>query len=133
MAKKMPKKTQTAVQTETSPVALKEDKAVAVEKKNHKAAVKVDSKSADPKKNKKPNKANANKKPNVFKRMLKGMKGIVSELKKVTWPKGKDVAKATSVVLAVVFAFFVILFGIDYVLAGLLNLIVEGEWATIFI
>lgn len=72
-------------------------------------------------------------KPNIFKRMWKGLKGIVSELKKVTWPKGKDVAKSTAVVLVVVVAFFIVLFGIDYVLAGILNLIVKGEWAFIFI
>ena len=65
--------------------------------------------------------------------MWKGLKGIVSELKKVTWPKGKDVAKSTAVVLVVVVAFFIVLFGIDYVLAGILNLIVKGEWAFIFI
>ena len=74
-----------------------------------------------------------NKKPNIFKRMGKGIKGVISELKKVTWPKGKEVAKSTAIVLVVVVLFFVVLFGIDYVLAGLLSLITTGKWATIFI
>ncbi len=72
-------------------------------------------------------------KPNIFKRMWKGIKGIISELKKVTWPRGKDVAKSTAVVLVVVVAFFIVLFGIDYVLAGILNLIVKGDWSFVFI
>lgn len=70
-------------------------------------------------------------KPNIFKRMWKGLKGVISELKKVTWPKGKDVAKSTAVVIVVVVAFFVILFGIDYVLSGLSHLVVDGTWASI--
>lgn len=99
-----------------------------------KAAVNVDSKT-EPKKAKKATqkKKDENKKPNIFKRMGKGLKGIFSELKKVTWLKGKDVAKNTAVVLAVVVIFFIVLFVIDYVLAGLLGLIVEGKWATMFI
>ncbi|MEG1662405.1 MAG: preprotein translocase subunit SecE [Clostridia bacterium] len=99
--------------------------------KTQKAVVSVDSKKAEPKKNKKTKKASD--KPNIFKRMWKGIKGIFSELKKVTWPKGKDVMKATTVVIIVVFAFFLILFGIDYVLAGILGLIVNGTWTTLFI
>ena len=63
--------------------------------------------------------------------MWKGIKGVVSELKKVTWPKGKDVAKSTAVVLVVVIVFFVVLFGIDYVLSGLSHLGVDGTWASI--
>ena len=84
---------------------------------------------------KKTNKKNANneKKPNIFKRMGKGIKGVISELKKVTWPKGKDVLKSTAIVLVVVVAFFVVLFAIDYVLSGILSLIVSGEWSFIFI
>ena len=70
-------------------------------------------------------------KPNIFKRMWKGLKGVVSELKKVTWPKGKDVVKSTAVVLVVVVVFFVVLFGIDYVLSGLSHLVVDGTWTSI--
>lgn len=70
-------------------------------------------------------------KPNIFKRIWKWLKGIISELKKVTWPKGKDVAKSTAVVLVVVVAFFIVLFGIDYVLMGLMNLVVGGTWVSL--
>ena len=86
---------------------------------------------AQDKKVKKTAKASKSDKPNIFKRMWKGLKGIVSELKKVTWPKGKDVVKSTAVVLVVVVVFFVVLFGIDYVLSGLSNLVVGGTWTSI--
>lgn len=102
--------------------------------KPEKAAVNAETsgKKTAPKKNIKTNKA-ADKKPNVFKRMWKAIKGTFSELKKVTWPKGKDVLKSGTVVIMVVFAFFIILFGIDYLLTGILSLIANGTWATIFI
>ena len=104
-------------------------------KNNSELAVSVDTaKNAAPaKKTNKKGSNNGEKKPNIFKRIGKGFKGIISELKKVTWPKGKEVAKSTAIVLVVVVLFFVVLFGIDYVLAGLLSLITTGEWATIFI
>lgn len=97
-----------------------------IEKNSAASSAKVDPKKAN--KTKK-----ASDKPNIFKRMWKGIKGTFSELKKVTWPKGPEVAKNATVVLVVVVAFFIVLFGIDYVLAGLLSLIVDGKWATIFI
>ncbi len=96
-----------------------------------KAAVNVDS-GNEPKKAKKAVKKTSDK-PNIFKRMWKGIKGIFSELKKVTWPKGKEVGSNTAVVLVVVVLFFVVLFAIDYVLAGLLGLITNGQWTTMFI
>ena len=104
-------------------------------KNNSELAVSVDTaKNAAPaKKTNKKSSNNGDKKLNIFKRIGKGFKGIISELKKVTWPKGKEVAKSTAIVLVVVVLFFVVLFGIDYVLAGLLSLITTGEWATIFI
>lgn len=104
-------------------------------KNNSELAVSVDTaKNAAPaKKTNKKSSNNGDKKPNIFKRIGKGFKGVISELKKVTWPKGKEVAKSTAIVLVVVVLFFVVLFGIDYVLAGLLSLITTGEWATIFI
>ena len=64
--------------------------------------------------------------------MWKGIKGVISELKKVTWPKGKDVAKSTAVVLVVVVVFFVVLFVIDYALSGLSSLVVSGDWVHIW-
>lgn len=136
MAKKMPK-TQAQVSNRSVSTATVEETTQKPEmsaKTTQKAAVAVDSKKAEPKKTaKNVKKQQADKKPNIFRRMWKGLKGIFSELKKVTWPKGKDVLKSTTVVFVVVFAFFIILFGIDYVLAGLLSLIVNGTWATIFI
>ncbi len=71
-------------------------------------------------------------KPNIFKRMWKGIKGIFSELKKVTWPKGKEVGSNTVVVLVVVVLFFVVLFVIDYVLTGLLGLTTSGHWTHLW-
>ncbi|MBO4694979.1 MAG: preprotein translocase subunit SecE [Clostridia bacterium] len=73
------------------------------------------------------------KKESFFKRLGRWFRGLFSELKKVTWPTPKDVAKNTSVVVVVVLVFFVLLFAIDYVLAGLLSLLVNGQWATLFI
>lgn len=101
-------------------------------KKNSELAVSVDTskKAAPAKKTNKKNANNGEKKPNIFKRMGKGFKGVISELKKVTWPKGKEVAKSTAIVLVVVVIFFVVLFGIDYVLTGLLKLITTGEWTS---
>ncbi len=100
-------------------------------KQQERAAVNVDSNN-EPKKTKKAVKKNSDK-PNIFKRMWKGLKGIFSELKKVTWPKGKEVGSNTAVVLVVVVLFFVVLFIIDYVLAGVFGLITNGSWKTIFI
>lgn len=123
MAKKTPK-------TETSTI---EKTAAEQQDKKQVAAVNVDSKNESSKSNKKSAKKNVDKKPNIFQRMAKGIKGIISELKKVTWLKGKDVGKNTAVVLVVVVLFFVILFAIDYVLGGLFGLIVNGKWTTVFI
>lgn len=132
MAKKTPKNNTSVEKTEVAGEEKKVSQPVV-----QKAAVNVDSKTD--KGNKKANnkkqsqKKEADKKPNIFKRMGKGLKGIFSELKKVTWLKGKDVAKNTAVVLTVVVLFFVVLFIIDYVLAGLLGLVVDGKWTTVFI
>lgn len=123
MAKKTPKN-QTSTQETTNNAAQVEVQ---------KAAVNVDSKNESSKAKKSANDKKSSDKPNIFKRMGKGIKGIVSELKKVTWPNGKEVGKNTAVVLTVVVLFFVILFALDYVLGGLFGLITDGKWATIFI
>ena len=123
MAKKTPK-------TQTSTEETKNNTAqVEVQK----AAVNVDSKNESSNAKKSANTKKSSDKPNIFKRMGRGIKGIVSELKKVTWPKGKEVGKNTAVVLTVVVLFFVILFALDYVLGGLFGLVTDGKWATIFI
>lgn len=140
MAKKKPEETEIKVD-KAAPIASKEMKQS--DKKANLKSVKMtsqletpavlaeDSVSAPEKKAKKVKKQSD--KPNIFQKMWKGIKGIVSELKKVTWPNAKGVAKSTAVVLVVVVAFFLILFGIDYVLSGILSLIVNGSWAFIFI
>ncbi len=46
-----------------------------------------------------------------------------AELKKVTWPSFADVCKKTGVVLVVVLIFAVVIFGIDYGLGQLMNLL----------
>ena len=125
MAKKTPK-TQTSTEATTNN---------AVQQEVQKAAVNVDSKNESSKAKKSANTKKTSDKPNIFKRMGKGIKGIVSELKKVTWPKGKEVGKNTVVVLTVVVLFFVILFAIDYVLGGIFHVLIteDSQWAFIFI
>ena len=50
------------------------------------------------------------KKPN---KVVKALKETGGELKKVTWPKFKEVVKQTGIVLAVVVVFTLVLFGFD--------------------
>ena len=69
-------------------------------------------------------------KPNIFVRMGKGAKNTFSELKRVTWPKPKEVFKNSLVVLIVVLIFFLILLLIDFVLGGLLSLLLTGNWTN---
>ncbi len=131
MAKKKPNNQSLTVDTAQQEPEVNQEVA---QEAPEKAAVNVDSKN-EPKKAKNSAKKSAanEKKPNPFKRFGRWCKGVFSELKKVTWLKGKDVLKNTTVVLVVVVLFFIVLFVIDYVLAGLLGLIVDGKWATIFI
>lgn len=129
MAKKTPK-------PETSTIETAQTADVKANANVQTAAVNVDSKNESSKAKKSAKKSvNTEKKPNIFKRMAKGIKGIISELKKVTWPKGKEVGKNTVVVLTVVVLFFVILFAIDYVLGGIFHVLItdESEWAFVFI
>ena len=63
------------------------------------------------------------KKPNIFQRMAKGFKEIISELKKVTWPKAPQVLSNTGVVLVVVLFFLVSIGVFDFLLSLLLNLL----------
>ena len=118
MAKKKP-------QTDTSTVDAKT-------KSGNVSVAAVDEPVTEPKKAKKAAKKKSDK-PNIFKRMWKGIKGIFSELKKVTWPKGKEVGNNTVVVLVVVVLFFIVLFAIDYVLSGVFGLITTKHWTTLFI
>lgn len=64
-----------------------------------------------------------NKKPSFFKRLGAKIKDIFSELKKVSWPKFSKVVKQTGVVLFVVLVFLVVIFGFDFGLQKLLELV----------
>jgi len=65
------------------------------------------------------------KKPNIFKRMGKGIKEIISELKKVSWPTFAKVMAETGIVIAVVVFFLLIILGFDSLLAWLFTLLVK--------
>ncbi len=56
------------------------------------------------------------KKPN---KVMTAMKNTGNELKKVTWPKFKEVVKQTGIVLAVVIIFALVIFGLDRLCAWL--------------
>lgn len=66
---------------------------------------------------------NGTKKPNIFKRMGGALARSFSELKKVTWPTFKEVAKNTGIVLVVVVFFVVVIGGADALLQLLFNLL----------
>ena len=67
-----------------------------------------------------------NKKPSWFRRAGAKIKETFSELKRVTWPKFGTVLKTTGVVLVIVAAFLVVVTGVDWVLAKLLDLLSNG-------
>ncbi|MGN0788237.1 MAG: preprotein translocase subunit SecE [Candidatus Onthoplasma sp.] len=67
----------------------------------------VEVKAKDVSKNKKKDKP---KKPN---KVAKALKDTGNELKKVTWPTFKQVAKQTGIVLVVVLVFMLVLLGFD--------------------
>ena len=60
------------------------------------------------------------KKPN---KLAKSLKETGNELKKVSWPSFKEVVKQTSVVLAVVVVFGIVLFGFDRLCSWLTSLL----------
>ena len=64
-----------------------------------------------------------NKKPNWFRRVGAKIKEVFSELKRVTWPTFPTVLKTPGVVLVIVFVFLVVVTGVDFGLAALLELI----------
>ena len=64
------------------------------------------------------------KKENRGSKIVKRLKETGSELKKVSWPKFPKVVKQTGVVLAVVVFFGLVLFGIDYLLRFLFQLLI---------
>lgn len=68
------------------------------------------------------------KQPKVKKqsKVSKKLKETSSELKKVVWPSFPKVVKQTSVVLAVVIIFTIILFGIDRLLSWIFSLLASS-------
>ena len=83
-----------------------------VENKNNNKVVEVKAKEkAKKKKDKKPSKIG------------KALKDTCNELKKVTWPKFKEVAKQTGIVLAFVVVCALVLFGVDKLCSWLTGLL----------
>ena len=64
------------------------------------------------------------KKPGFFQRIGKGIKEIISELKKVTWPTFAKVMAETGIVLVVVIFFLLVILGFDSLLTLLFGLLV---------
>jgi len=58
----------------------------------------------------------------------KRVKETASELKKVTWPSFGEVCKKTGIVIAFVIIFGLFLYGVNYLLGGLVNLLNHGKW-----
>ena len=58
--------------------------------------------------------AKKEKKPNLFARIGRYFKDVVGELKKLTWPTGKDLAKYTATVLAFIVLFAVVIGVLDF-------------------
>ena len=87
-----------------------------VEVKANNKAVEVKAKDVA-KDNKKKDKV---KKPN---KVAKALKETGNELKKVTWPKFKEVVKQTGIVLVFVIVFAVVLFGFDRLCSWLTGLL----------
>lgn len=72
----------------------------------------------------KKDKKNTKQKEGFFKRTGRKLKEFWSELKKITWPDAKTVAKNTGIVVVVVLAFFLVIWGFDSLMAYLLSLLV---------
>lgn len=58
--------------------------------------------------------AKKEKKLNLFARIGRYFKDVVGELKKLTWPTGKDLAKYTATVLAFIVLFAVVIGVLDF-------------------
>ena len=68
-------------------------------------------------------KENKKKKESIWLRIRKYFRGVVSELKKVTWPTRKELINSTAVVLVVILIFAVAVGIVDLGLGALLGLI----------
>ena len=77
-------------------------------------------------KQKEKKKSEREKKPNIFRRIGRTFKEIYAELKKVRWPSFSRAIAQTGVVLGVVIIFSFIVFGIDFGLGQLHQLLTRG-------
>lgn len=66
------------------------------------------------------------KKPKEKGKFKRKARETMSELKKVTWPSFGEVCKKTGIVLSVVVAFGLVLFGLDALLGFLFGLLTKG-------
>ena len=80
--------------------------------KNDKA-VKKDEKAEKSSKEKSKKNAAKNKKPSIFKRFADFVKGVISELKKVSWLSGEELTKSTAVVAGCVAVLTVLVWLVD--------------------
>lgn len=122
MANKKNKNKNAPVKVPVAKEAKPEEKNVAVVSPAEKPAKKNDNKPA--------NKTGKNGKPRktakeFFLGIKAGIKSILSELKKVTWPKFGAAAKNTGIVLVVVLIFLVVCLGIDLGLTGIFSAITK--------
>lgn len=74
----------------------------------------------------KPNTKKPAKKEKKENALVRGTKGTISELKKVTWPSFGKVVKTTGIVISVVIIFTVVLFALDRGLSFLYDLLVKA-------
>ncbi len=109
------------VDTEKEVSVISADKKVAEEKVETKPAQEQKEKTAQDKKGAKTKKKDKKEKG----KLKRKAKETLSELKKVTWPSFGEVCKRTGVVLVVVLVFAIVLFGIDYGLGALMQLLTK--------
>ncbi len=62
---------------------------------------------------------------NVFKKIGKFFRDVVSEMKKVAWPSRKQIINNTLIVLAVVLIAAVFIFGLDTLFGFILRLVLQ--------
>ena len=65
------------------------------------------------------------KKQGIFKRMGKYFRDVRGEFKKVVWPTKKQIINNTIIVLVMVAIFAVVIWGLDFVLAWLRDLLLS--------
>ncbi len=100
------------VKNTTAQVQKDTDKATNLVKEEKKATPAV-------KTEKKKKSVDKNKKPNIFKRAIAFLKGVLSELKKVTWLNKQELVQHTGIVAGVVTIFTLLTWAVDTGLGAL--------------